>query len=226
MLKMARDYSPCFNGGDERTNGELLFFDSEIKGKKYIIFDVGSRYDSLFVNQNNFEVHYFEPDGSSLTKLTTIEKNPNVRFNHFGLGNEPGAFEYWPITQSFFDRSLTRAELPKNSKTVEFIIKRGADYILENDVTLIDFLKIDTEGFEPAVIEGFGEHIEKVRIIQFEYGGCWLDSKGKLSNTVSYLTKHGFTNFSYLSRNGKMPVIDTKDHYLMCNIVCYNSRYL
>ena len=37
------------------------------------------------------------------------------------------------------------------------------DYIIENNIKRIDFLKIDTEGYEFNVIKGLGEHIKNVK---------------------------------------------------------------
>ena len=35
-------------------------------------------------------------------------------------------------------------------------IKKGKDYIISNNIQNIDFLKIDTEGYELNVLQGFG----------------------------------------------------------------------
>ena len=44
-----------------------------------------------------------------------------------------------------------------------------SDYIEKNHVSKIDFLKIDTEGFEMKVLNGLGNQLTNVGIIMFEH---------------------------------------------------------
>ena len=46
------------------------------------------------------------------------------------------------------------------------------DEYWKNQDQLIDYVKIDVEGHELDVLEGFGELINKIKLIQFEFGGC------------------------------------------------------
>jgi len=48
-----------FNNCDPEKNGEYKFF-MDIKDKINVIFDVGCRSDSMYINFTG-EVHYFEP---------------------------------------------------------------------------------------------------------------------------------------------------------------------
>lgn len=102
-------------------------------------------------------------------------------------------------------------------------IKTGKDYIINNDIKNIDFLKIDTEGYELNVIKGFGDYIENIKVIQFEYGGTFLDNKTKMIDVINYLEQKGFHKFSYLTANGTEIITDFSDHYQYCNIVCENK---
>lgn len=77
-------------------------------------------------------------------------------------------------------------------------IKKAKDYIVEKNIQHIDFIKIDTEGFELSVLKGFEDCLTNVKIIQFEYGGTYLDNNIKLVEVKNYLEYFGFTNFSYL----------------------------
>ena len=88
---------------------------------------------------------------------------------------------------------------------------------------MVDFLKIDTEGYELNVLQGFEDTLENVKIIQFEYGGTFLDNNTKLIDVINYLGSKGFYKFSYLTNNGTVPILDFNDHYQYCNIVCINK---
>ena len=64
-----------------------------------------------------------------------------------------------------------------------------------------------------------------MKIIQFEYGGTFIDNNLKMIDIVNYLKDNGFIDFSYLTRSGIELITDFTDHYKYCNIVCFNSNY-
>ena len=158
-----------FNNYNSKTNGEEKFF-MDIKDKINVIFDVGCRTDSEFINFNG-EVHYFDPINNFIENLKN-QKNTNKKsyFNNFGLGNENNDFYYYPKYQSFYDRTNS-CYISDDANKILLDIKTGKDYIINNDIKNIDFLKIDTEGYELNVIKGFGDYIENIKVVQFEYGG-------------------------------------------------------
>ena len=96
--------------------------------------------------------------------------------------------------------------------------------MLENNIQSIDFLKIDTEGYEMNVLLGFNDYLNNIKIIQFEYGGTFMDNGVKLIDVVNYLEQNGFHKFSYLSPNGPILIQDFQDHYQYCNIVCVHKH--
>ena len=212
-----------FNNCNPKTNGEERFF-IHIKNMIHVIFDVGCRFDSEFITFNG-EVHYFDPVKKFIEKLS---KQPNQNkksyFNNFGLGNENKELFYYPKYQSFYDR-VQSCKISDDENKILLTIKCGKDYVVENNVQTIDFLKIDTEGFELQVLQGFAEHLKKVNIIQFEYGGTFLDNNVHLADVIQYLESFGFHKFSYITASGGTHLItDRSDHYKYCNIVCINKN--
>lgn len=200
-----------------------LFFYRLIKNSIKIIFDVGSRYDSEYLNFNG-EVHYFDPINNFIESLK-LKPNHNTKsyFNNFALGNDTTTLYYYPRYQSFFNRIISVGVDDSPNKLL-LNIKKGENYINEHNIKNIDFLKIDTEGFEFNVIKGFGNYLKNIKIIQFEYGGTFLDNNIKLIEVIDYLRQFGFDKFSYLTNNGPTPIIDFHDHYQYCNIVCINNN--
>jgi FkbM family methyltransferase len=127
-----------------------------------------------------------------------------------------------PPCQGF---SLTGARNRSDDRNkVMLSIKKGEEYINENKVEKIDFLKIDTEGFELHVLKGFGDFLRNVKYIQFEYGGTFMDNHTKLIDVVDYLRQFYFVDFGYLHPEGIKPIQDFSDHYQYCNIVCRNKN--
>jgi FkbM family methyltransferase len=194
-----------------------------IKNNINIIFDVGCRADSEFIYFNG-DVHYFDPVNNFIEQLKNQQKlNKNSFYNNFGLGNENNQFYYYPRYQSFYDR-INSCNISDDNNKILLQIKKGKDYVINNNIKTIDFLKIDTEGYELNVLQGFEECLEIVKIIQFEYGGTFLDNNIKLIDVINYLQEKGFYKFSYLTYNGPVLITDFNDHYQYCNIVCINKN--
>jgi FkbM family methyltransferase len=203
---------------------EYRFFKQFIERFAEVIFDVGCRFDTVFSNFNG-KVHYFDPNAKFLEKLKPIVKNSESYFNNFGLSDKNETLEYYNEQQSFVHRKLTHPDTYMNWTKSIFEVNRADEYIQKNSIESIDFLKIDTEGFELKVIKGFGDDIQKVKVIQFEYGGTFIDSGDKLKDVVHYLITYGFNQFHYLKYEGLVPLSSLEDHYEYSNIVCFNSKF-
>jgi len=73
---------------------------------------------------------------------------------------------------------------------VSCAVQTGDEYLRENSISQIDFLKIDTEGHEVPVLQGFAQLLASVHappVIQFEYGTTWLAGRHKLADVYSML---------------------------------------
>lgn len=213
-----------FNNCDSKSNGEYGFFRFLVDNLNIkTIFDVGSRYDSDFLEFEG-EVHYFEPVKEFIEKLKKKQNhNKKSHFNNFGLGNNNEELFYYPKYQSFYDR-VNSCKVSDDKNKFKLVIKKGLDYMRDNNIDKIDFLKIDTEGFELNVLKGFGYYIRNFKFIQFEYGGTFLDNNTKLIDVVEYLRGFGFDDFGYLFNGGVHKITDFTDHYQYCNIVCFNKN--
>ena len=211
-----------FNNANSKTNGEVQFFE-HIKNKIRIIFDVGCHQESEFTMFEG-EVHYFDPVSKFIENLKQQKTlNKISHFNNFGLGNNNQELYYYPNYQSFYNR-VNSCIVSDDSNKILLNIKKGNDYIIEQNINSIDFLKIDTEGYELNVLQGFETFLENVKIVQFEYGGTFLDNNTKLIDVINFLKQKGFHKFSYLTNNGPVSITDFNDHYQYCNIVCINTN--
>lgn len=210
----------CFNDCTPETNGEIRFYNS-IKDRCTVIFDVGARDNSQFFDFPN-EVHYFEPEPIlfGMLELKGIATSQKAHFNNFGLSDENKTISYYNDYSSFLHRNISIPGCPDRNEQLE--VRRGDEYMNAKDVNRIDFLKIDTEGYELKVIKGFGERISDIGIIQFEYGGTYMDAGITLKEVVDYLSEW-FTDFSYLHGEGTEPIGVIHEHYSYCNIVCFKK---
>lgn len=90
-------------------------------------------------------------------------------------------------------------------------VETGDGYCLDHSVAFVDFLKVDVEGAEHMVLQGFHEMLKKnaVRVVQFEYGYTNGDAKFLMRDFFRFFDLYGynlarirkrkiqFTDFSY-----------------------------
>ena len=86
-------------------------------------------------------------------------------------------------------------------------IKTLDDFIKEQKISRIDFLKIDVEGHEYKVINGCIESLKNgmIKTIQFEYNNYWLKSGAKLLEMLKFLESYNY-KFYRLTPWGKIRI--------------------
>jgi FkbM family methyltransferase len=187
---------------------------NKIKEDCNVIFDIGASY-SPYVDFEK-EVHYFDPQPSVIELLKDTPKiNTKSVYNCFGLSDEAVVLPFWQPGDFVYEG---------HTKLGDFEIRVGADYMRENNLTSIDFLKIDVEGYEFKVLKGFGDYLHNVKYIQFEYGGVWRDMGTNLLEVVTYLNQFGFSDYSRI--DDPKIITDFTDHWELCNITCVNKKLL
>lgn len=131
-----------------------------------VIFDVGARADIDYLELNpKAEYHLFEPNPEFFAQLKEkVVGKKNVHLNNYGLGDVAGKFEYSNFSQAFVE-----GECPLIGIDQILEIKTLDDYIEKNNIKRIDFLKIDTEGYDYKVLLGGKKAIKLAKYIQYEH---------------------------------------------------------
>jgi FkbM family methyltransferase len=169
-------------------NSEIIFFNA-IKSKCDIIFDIGCRTDTYYIELSpSSKFHLFEPNKQFCKELlnTDIIKSSNTIVNNFGLGKETISLPYYLDSQSFFDRRDNQGHyrlIANYDTNMEILnIKEFMKYITDNDIHNIDFIKMDVEGSEPDILLNGSSFINNnVKYVQFEYASTWLDRKDNIA---------------------------------------------
>jgi len=123
----------------------------------------------------------------------------NIKLNQFGLSDFEGTIEVHFNSRTEADSMATiypqfimDSEKEHYDSKCECMVKKGSDYVLENNILSVDLMKIDVEGHELKVIRGFGDFIRNIRLIQFEYGVYNITSRDLLCDFFDYLEKYNF----------------------------------
>jgi FkbM family methyltransferase len=181
------------------SKGELDFFNI-IKDNCSVIFDVGCRMDIHYLEMKpEAQFHLFEPNEVFFKVICKKVEgiSTKVILNNFGLGNKTEQLLYYQNTQSFPKRVTHTISDPVTAKYCN--VKRFTEYLTENNIEGIDFLKIDTEGYEPEILYDNVNFIKSnVKYIQFEYASTWLDKSKVLSIYDVYETYKDVFKFYYL----------------------------
>lgn len=147
---------------------ELELF-KQLKDLK-VIFDVGARDDIDYIELwPDSEHHLFEPNPLFYPVLQVkTEGKKNVFVNSFGLGDREETKGYYEPLQAFLGSGGV-----SESATPHMLlpIKTLGQYVTENKITSIDFLKIDTEGHDIKVLLGAYNWFKMIKFIQYEHWG-------------------------------------------------------
>ncbi len=143
-------------------------------------------------------------------------------------------FTRFPGLGHYFDSNTERMQilqaLPNSNYQAVFNTGecRGEDYIMEQNIDYIDFLKIQTRNAsELTVLQGFGEELWRVQRVQFAYGQPYKAAGKTLAKVIHFLQSEGFGDFALLSKFSKpipMFLPNVREHYHDCNIICQRKE--
>lgn len=200
---------------DPARNGEYRFLTRLVKYKhKPTIIDAGSNigeYAQTILTINQFAcIHCFEPVNSTFLELSKNLIDTTVKLNNFGLSDQCTEAtinvygETWGINSLYALGERVADLAPPRAERIQ--LSTLDRYVAEQQLTTIDFLKIDVEGHELNVLQGASQTLKNKQIhaIQFEYNYLWKQTSNTLEGVFDLLG----SDFDYyrLTPWGKWPV--------------------
>jgi FkbM family methyltransferase len=163
------------------------------KEKTPILFDVGANIGNYSIMLKEkyplAKICSFEPNPYSFAELKENLKGSNIEVYNFGFGQKKGKenlYVYKKNTDSQHASlykefgKVINSELGKEEKIhLEIGIITIDSFCVDNNINNIDFIKIDVEGHEFAVLQGALNMINhnRIKIIQFEFNVANILSK-------------------------------------------------
>jgi FkbM family methyltransferase len=166
-----------------------------------VMFDVGANKGvycrELLRQYGNLvtEIHAFEPSREVFSQYLR-HCDPRIRVNNVALSDVSGVATLYKAAHSSGLNSLTKRRLAHfdvEMNEVEEVRTTTLDeYVSANCITCVDLLKIDVEGHELDVLKGGIRCLSDDRIgcIQFEFGGCNIDTKSFVQDFWYLLVKN------------------------------------
>lgn len=138
------------------------------------IMDIGARDSSMPHLFPEAQVALFEPMPSQADRLSaTWGTTPRVSVHPYGLGEDDNTLAYYTNTESFVKRTVH----VQSHSPISLPVKSFGSALSELGWESIDFVKIDTEGYEHTILKSAKSLIDnhRIKFIQFEMGGTIFD---------------------------------------------------
>lgn len=187
------------NNYDFYTNGERTLLINLASCGIRTVFDVGANVGEwAFMAQEVLPeamINCFEIVPETCVKLHMKAKgNSRIVVNPFGLSNEEGkvSVKHYPGESKL--SSLLDYPHPFEHLMLEGRVTTGDLYLEQAGIAHVDFLKIDVEGMEGMVLQGFEKALagRRVSAVQFEYGAANILSKFLLKDLYCIFERHGY----------------------------------
>jgi FkbM family methyltransferase len=164
-----------------------------------VVADVGANVgrwtEALLALVPGATVHAFEPSSTAFAQLSTrVNASPRVQLHRCAVGREPGTATLWADQAGSVLASLERRRLDHHA--LSFDHSEEVEVVTLDDVfadiTPPSWLKIDVEGRELDVLAGATKVLESVQVVQFEFGGCNIDTRTYIRDFWFFFTERGF----------------------------------
>jgi FkbM family methyltransferase len=177
-----------YGNGDPASNGEVALLRRMAKTwpSQPTILDVGAHTgewaSAVLAVAPGARIYALEPASDPYRQLVARVGN-RARTFQIGLSDEPGELPLWapsgvPAMASLYPRDLRQFNLTVE-ESQSITLSTLDQFCIDYDIEHIHLLKLDAEGHELAILRGSSHQLKDRTIdaIQFEFGGCNLDSR-------------------------------------------------
>lgn len=193
--------------------------------------NIGNYSQELLENFKVGELHIFEPSKKNhLLLLERFKHNQKVTIKNLALFHISKKQKLFYEKEgsgmaSLSKRNLDHLDLDFNN--FEMILSDRFDSYWKAYNYPIDFMKIDVEGHELDVLKSTGSILKKIKIIQFEFGGCNIDTRTFFKDFYTFFKDNNFK--LYRISPFKLVSIDkyreSNEFFITTNFIAINQRF-
>ncbi len=134
-----------------------------------LLFDVGANEGQTILEMTRefpqAKVHSFEPSPQTFQRLTTeFGSRPRIELHNLALGDQPGELPFTVCDDWSVNDSLLSPAWSAPHKTVTVKVSTIDSFCAERSFDHIDWLKIDTQGYDLRVLQGAHSMLASHRI--------------------------------------------------------------
>lgn len=174
------------------------------------------------------KVIVFEPANVNVELLRNkFSGNTNVRIEASAVSNISGTADLFSNEEGSELASLTKRNL--DHLGINFDTKEKINTIVFEEYWReqlgsehIDICKIDIEGHELDALSGFGEALRHIDVIQFEFGGCNIDTRTYFQDFWYFYKQNGFQLF----RMTPFGIVPIKRYHERDESFAFTTNYL
>lgn len=202
FTERATAYAQGKGYGSTSIGREVDLVQSFLSAPPRLAIDVGGNvgeYSAELRRRNpELEIHTFEPASTNIEKLTRrFAGDEGIRIIPFGLSDEASSAKLYANEPGSGLGSLTRRNLDHLNVAFDHeedvrLMRFDSYWTGELGNRPIDIVKIDVEGHEMATLKGFGDAIAATKIVQFEFGGCNVDTRTYFRDFWDFFGERGF----------------------------------
>jgi len=142
-------------------------------------------------------VHIFEPSTAARESLLQRFRDcDGISIHHQAVSDYTGEAKLYSDASGSPLSSLSRRELGHLGIRLDchetVAVTRLDELWPHFGATEIDWVKLDVEGHELSALRGLGARLANVRLIQFEFGGCNLDTRTNWKDFWSFFSLAGW----------------------------------
>jgi len=220
--------------------GENIFIEKFEKLNIENCIDIGANvgdFSLQILNNKSTKVIAFEPLPKCCDKLSFICNEYGNRFKFFqiALSNKDGfsKLNYGETTSALSSLETKINKIPyvreSNTNSIEVRTKQLDSFINDLEFKNTDFIKIDVEGHEIAVLDGALKFIKKnhIKLIQIEFNWHNLLTKNTIYDYSVMLEDYVITQLNLI--NGKLRIINPIDPlsnlYFLSNFIFIEKSF-
>jgi FkbM family methyltransferase len=203
LAKASRKFLSAYDNlanWDVRINGEAAALARVTSLLPGVVLDVGANAGqwaemALDVIGAARALHCFEVVPATFERLQqSLGERPNLTLNRFGLGATRREIEifYYPSSSDRTSAYELNDGFEKQRVKGQLVV--GDEYLRDGAISRVAYLKIDVEGMEMDVLQGFDHALRSAMIdaVQFEHGTAHVVSRHFLQDFVEFFRERDF----------------------------------